>query len=357
MKKVILALIFAAFSVTATKSLNALDGEPFPGSFFAPSPVYSIAVSPDGKMVASGYDYGIVRLWDVATGKELRKFQGRQGWVFKVAFSSDGKLLVSGTADKAVTIWDISAGKELRTISDPGMGTQMAVSADGKIVALAGFYAEKTKRIKIWDLSTGTEVQTFGSLTELGAYGQFSELRAIAFSPNGKSLAASCAEGNIDRQVSQFGVHLWEISTGKHLGKINRNFVNGIAFRADGKMLAAASGDTSIYLWDLSVGAEHSPLKGSGTRVWTVAFSPDGNTLASGGGFDTTYNEAILWDVASGLESRRLKSHLKNLTCLAFTPDGKTLLSSSADGTIKIWGMPDGRLLRTLAIDAGLIPQ
>jgi WD40 repeat protein len=310
----------------------------------------AIAVSPDGKTVVSGYYDGTIRLWDISSGKELRTITGHKGWIIKVAFTPDGKIIVSGSGDATVgsgdatvKLWDTSTGKEIRTISYPDMTGQMALSPDGRSLAVI---VDKGYSVKLLDLSAGTELPTLTGWTS-------SAVNNLTFSPNGKTLATCRLQNKYLVQPGELqGTNLldiWNVSTGKELGRANIMQPHSIAFSPDGKMLAAASGDSSVYVWDLSLDIVRRPLKGHESIVWAVAFSPDGNMLASGGGVDDIGTYTILWDANSRSEIRRLKGHTLPVIRLAFTPDGKMLLSGSADGTIKVWAMPDGTLLRTLA--------
>ena len=117
------------------------------------------------------------------------------------------------------------------------------------------------------------------------------------------------------------------------------DFVYSVAFSPDGKTLASGSGDNTIKLWDVPTGKEQATLKGHTGWVTSVAFSPDGKTLASGS-WDKTIK---LWDVATGKELATLQGHTSFVLSVAFSPDGKTLASASGDKTIKLWDVADGQ--------------
>jgi tricorn protease-like protein len=353
-----LALIVAVTSAPASgRSLNTNPPsryEPEPATTYANSEIWFIAVSPEGKTVASGNLDGVIRLWDISSGKELLTIKGHNGHVRGIAFSPGGKMIVSGSSDRTVKIWDASTGKEIRTISDPNMTGHMALSLDGRWVAVAGKYpTPHISTVKLWDLATGAELRAIGALADGDLIGNYNDIK-LTFSPNGKTLATSRAyyQQGYDRENA---IQIWEVSTGRELGRIGIRYVTNMAFRPDGKMLAAASADEMVYVWDLVTGALQKPLKGHGTSVRSVAFSPDGSVLASGAGYNGFYPFAFLWDVNSGSEIRQLKGHTVGVYSLAFTPDGKMLLTGGGDGTIKVWSMSGGHLLRTMAPNSGLI--
>jgi len=106
-----------------------------------------VAYSPDGKSLASGSSDNTVRLWDVATGNELRRLEGHADWVWSVAFSPDGKSLASGSSDNTVRLWDVAAGKELRRLEGHAASVlSVAFSPDGKSLA-SGSY---DKTVRLW---------------------------------------------------------------------------------------------------------------------------------------------------------------------------------------------------------------
>jgi WD40 repeat protein len=120
--------------------------------------------------------------------------------------------------------------------------------------------------------------------------------------------------------------------------------VLSVAFTSDGNTLASGSYDSTVRLWDVGTGAERRVLKGHSQSVWSVAFTSDGNTLASGSE-DSTVR---LWDVGTGAERRVLKGHSQRVLSVAFTSDGNTLASSSTDGTVRLWNTHSGECFAAL---------
>jgi WD40 repeat protein len=280
--------------------------------------VYSVAFSPDGKILASGSWDNTIKLWDVATGREVRTLKGHTNSVNSVAFSPDGKILASGSLDETIKLWDVATGREIRTFSGHTASVwSVAFSPDGKLLA-SGSWDET---IKLWDVATGEEIHTFKGHTD--------HVESVAFSPDGRTLAS----GSWDETIK-----LWDVATGKELRTLkgHTDYVRSVAFSPDGKLLASGSVDHTIKLWDVATGREIRTLSGHTDWVESVAFSPDGKTLASG-----SYREIKLWDVATGRELRTLKGYTGYVYSVAFSPDGKILAFGSQDETIKLWDVSD----------------
>jgi WD40 repeat protein/uncharacterized caspase-like protein len=295
--------------------------------------VSSVAFSPDGKTLASASADQTIKLWDVASGIELRSLYGHAAVVWSVAFSPDGKTLASAGADRTIKLWDVVSGAELRTLNGHAEEVwSVAFSPDGKMLASASV----DKTIKLWDVVSGTELQALKGHTDA--------VWSVAFSPDGKMLAS----GSMDKTIK-----LWEVASGTELRTLrgHADAIYSVVFNASGKMLISGSPDSTIRMWDVASGTELRVLRGHTAGVFSVALSSDGQTLASG-----SWDHAIkLWDVGSGTERRTLTGHSDLIQSLAFSPDGRTLASGSWDHTIKIWNVASGTEVRSLSEHAAWI--
>ncbi|BAZ49210.1 protein kinase [Nostoc sp. NIES-4103] len=290
--------------------------------------VVSIAISPDGTTIASSGDRDplkkppeaglrTIKLWNAATGEEIRTLEGHSQKVNVVTISPDGTTLVSGSDDKTIKLWNLATAKEIRTLEGHSDSIQaLAISPDGKTLVSGS----DDNTIKAWNLATGQLMRTLTGHTFW--------VRSVAISPDGRTLAS----GSFDKTIK-----IWDLAKGKAIRTLrgNANTITSIAFSPDGMILASASRDRTIKLWNLATGEEIRTLVGHANTVTSIAFSPNGKTLASASR-DRTIK---LWNLSTGEEIRTLVGHADTITSVAFSFDAKTLVSGSEDNTIKIWRM------------------
>jgi tricorn protease-like protein len=279
--------------------------------------VSAVAWAPDGKTLATGSWDNTVRLWDAATGEELRKMAGHTACIFYVAFSPDGKLLASASRDKTVRLWDPGTGKELRRLVGHTQDVFGAVfSPDGKFLASSG----EDKVARLWEVATGKQVRTFQGLGD--------RVTTVLFTRDGKRLATGCHNGL---------VALWDVATGKEVRRFvgHTGWVYPITLAPDERTLASGSQDGTIRLWEVATGKERLRITGQGD-VFALAYSTDGRTLASASGRGP---EVRLWESATGRPRGELKGHTGSIFRLAFSPDGRSLASGSDDTTALVWDL------------------
>ncbi|HEX3526887.1 MAG TPA: pentapeptide repeat-containing protein [Thermoanaerobaculia bacterium] len=279
-------------------------------------PCHAIAWSPDGDLLATG-EGRLVRLWEVATGRELRRLTGHEGTVSAVAWSPDGRLLASASHDRTVRLWEPATGRERarlwgHTSWVSSVAFQPAAGLAGGLLASASY--DRTARL--WDLRTGRETRSLP--------GHGSWVLSVAWSPDGQRLATGCADGTI---------RLWSPATADLTRELrgHEDWVRSIAFGASG-LLASAAEDRTVRIWETATGRELHRLTHL-DKVHAVAWSPDGTALASASE-DRTVR---LWDPRTGREERRGIGHTGSLHGIAWSPDGKLLATGSSDRTLRIW--------------------
>jgi WD40 repeat protein len=278
--------------------------------------VQSVAISPEGKLLASASDDQTIQIWDLSARTNVVTLRGHRGAVNAVAFSTDGTLLASGGADKSVKLWEVARWAVVGDLTNhQGAVTTLAFSPDGKLLA-AG--TEGTGA-KLWNISRREIV--------LQTEGKEGAARLVAISPDGELLAT----GGTDWSVT-----LWDLSTTKAVTNLydQPGFTWGMTFSPDSKILATTKSDC-VLLWDVPKRRLLDKLRGHSGEVHPVVFSPDGSKLGSGSE-DTTVR---MWDFATRQSIRNLKGHSRLVTALAFCFDGTSLLSSSADHTLRLWDL------------------
>ncbi|HXJ58534.1 MAG TPA: PQQ-binding-like beta-propeller repeat protein [Verrucomicrobiae bacterium] len=221
-----------------------------------------------------------------------------------------------------------------RTLSefDKNAALGLAFSPDGKMLALATWQG----LVKVLDTTTARELPAPAPHRDWAC--------AVAFSPDGKILvSAGGSEFKPERNGGKTSgqIKVWDVAASKELGELigHSNKVFTVAFAPDGRTLATGSADQTVRLWDVSTRKQRTLLAGHRDAVWAVAFSPDGRTVCSGSA-DRTVR---LWDVATGELRQTLSGHEDEVRAVAFSPDGKTLVSGGADWTVRWWDVATSR--------------
>jgi WD40 repeat protein len=260
--------------------------------------------TPDGKkmVTCSGWPGGdgTVRIFEIATGKELHVLKGHKENIDCLAMSPDGKFVYSGggSAEGIARGWDVATGKEILKFEGHTKGQNLScilVSPDNSMVASGG----SQKKLFLWDAKTGKEIRKLEGHTDL--------VRCLAFTPDGKKLVSGSWDGTCK---------VWETATGKEIisFKPKTKWVEGLAMMPDGKEVAVACEDFSV--WNLETGEKQRSIKSPAT---CVAISPDGKHLLSG------YYDGIVrfLDAENGKRIEEYQAHVGNVHGVSFSHDGQ----------------------------------
>jgi len=303
----------------------------------------SLSYSPDGKRLAYAQSRDLIRILDSDTGKEVSRIASRGPAVLCVAFSPDGRSLAGGDDRGNVTLFDAATGQQRKMFRGPeGTVQEVSFCPDGRRL-LSG---DGKGRITIWDVASGGEICSFGSFN--------SGTDSAAFSPDGRRVLTT--DGGKTAK-------LWDAETGTQLldlGPEDAMFTMPAAFSPDGRRIAAGSPWRRVYIFDCGEREDDLPvsrqvedtaappeplrtLSAHADGVHAVAYSRDGAWIASGGKDGTVK----VWDAATGRLVRALVS-VGEVTCIAFRPDGKQMASGHGAGMVLLWDAQTGRTLRTL---------
>jgi RNA polymerase sigma factor (sigma-70 family) len=322
--------------------------------------VRKVLHTPDGKLLVT-LAHGIIRVWEAATGRLLRDVGDSKIHVWGIALSPDGKTLATIELPSRLRLWDLATGRERRRwheVKDQEY-RDLAFAPDGQKVAVSvrRYDPENDKYenfIDLWDAVVPSEHRR-------RIVGDWLMLRDLAFSPDGKLLATASDDSRsprADEKPAKGSTRLWDITTGQERRRfpVEGGHVQSLAFSPGGRLLAAAATDGTTRLYDLTTGQERTlrsrpepaSLPSQPEVTGCLAFSPDGSILAAGSaGSDNPGDAALatihLWDVIRGQEVRRIPAHPRWVASLSFAPDGQTLASTGAEPVIRIWDVATGR--------------
>ncbi|XZE55083.1 protein kinase domain-containing protein [Planctomycetaceae bacterium SH139] len=331
------------------QSIRTLEGKAFT--------IESIQFSPDGTTLASGAVDNFITLWDIASGKKIRSFKGHTGRVTSVAFSPDGSRILSGSDDKTIKIWDRCTDVASRSLKGHrGRVNSLSFSKDGSTIATVGM----DKSVRLWDADTGQEQASQlmdtnseltsvsfspdGSTVVLGGVDQIVRLwntrskqlkvltghngviTSVAFSPNGSSIASASNDST---------VRLWNANTGRLKFELEGlDIQTSVSFSPDGAKIVSGDWNGKIQFWDTNSGDRiGNPIQASGSKIWSIAFTSDGEKMALG----CSDGQIRLCDASNPREMKVFTGHTDAVTSVSFNQNGSRLVSASYDGSLKLW--------------------
>jgi len=301
--------------------------------------VFMVSYDPSGKRLVSASADGRVKIWDAQTGRQLLNFSGHTGPVEGVAFSPDGKRVASASWDGTIRVWVAD------TLGDGVTG--VAFNPDGTQLLVGS----RDKTVELWDGITGHELAPL-------PYDFPGEVRSVAFSRDGKFLAASSdcdAKSSDPKSGCKHAVLVWYAQTrASFLSLPNAFSVNAIAFRPNVPEVVTGDDEGRVVIWPLKLGAMPRVLSETETQVNSVAFSPDG-TLVAAANSDLKEPAVKLWKSNTGELAHTLKGHKMMVMGVAFSPDGTAVATASLDGTIKLWDVASEKLVQTIPIGTNAV--
>ena len=303
--------------------------------------IWTVAWSPDGNIFATCSNDGAIRVWNPLVGECLQTMQ-TSSIVWAVAWSPDGRQLVSAGAEWSLQVWDAIAGDCLKVIATPAHQAKVAVwSLDGQRIISGG----DDGTLKVWHAQTGECLQTLS--------GHTNGLWSLAWQrgrSNQETAANSplLASGSADHTI-----RLWDLGTGQCLYTLqgHHNAVLRLAWSPDGRTLASSSDDVTIRLWDVQTRQCLRILQGHQNSIWALDWNQTEPLLASGSADHTLR----LWNPDKGECLQVLQGYNAAIYSLAWSADNQTLAAGFADHVIRLWNVQTGQCLKKLSVQLNFI--
>jgi WD40 repeat protein len=321
--------------------------------------IEALAFTADGRKLVSIDRDKTARCWDVGDQEESRVVQ--KGRATGLSYSPNGRYLVESSMENprfGIRVHDLMSRDPPRVLT--ARPSRRAVfSPDGRTIA-----GGPDHRVTLWDTRTGDLLATLAEAdpAERDPVNGSSNLGALVFSPDGRWLAAGFG-----------GLYHWPVDAPQKVmvfdvarRKVHRTFaaptqVSAVAFSTDGKLMAAAGHNGTVWLWDTASWDEIGHWQGpAGTGYGSILFLPGGQVGEAGRPGDilatgSRSGRIDLWDVSTRALTRQLHGHISLVSFMALSPDGRTLATASCDRSIKLWDSGTGRELRTLCRGEGWV--
>lgn len=297
--------------------------------------VVSVAISPDGRYGASGSWDRTVRVWELAGGAELARFEGHADRVASVSFSADGRRVLTGSWDGTARLWDWEKNAEVTRFfeGEGGMVHAVALSPDGRVAACGGGKPYFVLR----NVLTGEELRTCPL--------PIGPVRSLRFSPDGKYLLSGSGQVVVSGAGRDNGtLCLWEVESGQRLwGRADATEpVLSVAFSSDGELAFSSTGWPSrsrlnvTSVWEVGTGTELHRHEAHRQPLFSGRFLPGSRNLLLVG----RDRLLRLWDPAEAREIRRFEGHQDAVYSVAVSYDGRYALTGSGDRTVRLWRLP-----------------
>lgn len=317
--------------------------------------IEALAFTADGRKLISISRDNTAHCWDLDEQEESRVLQKGRGAIDAVSYSPDGRYLVEASMADGIRVHDLTSNDPPRSLTTRP-SRRAVYSPDGRMIA-----GGPNHRVTLWDAKTRELLATLAEAdsTEHDPVNGFSNLGALVFSPDSRWLAAGYGavynfSSDAPQKVMVFDTALRMV----HRTFVTPTQVSAIAFSADGKIMAAAGHNGTVWLWDTSSWEEIAHWRDSaGVGYGSILFLPGGQVGEQAGGLSdilatgSRSGRIDLWDVRTHVLTRQLHGHISLVTFMALSPDGRTLASASFDHSIKLWDTGTGRELRTLCRD------
>lgn len=283
---------------------------------------YSVAISPDGQIAATGAEDNLIILWDMNTGEMIQALEAHEDTVQALKFSSDGNYLAAGDGDEIITLWDVESRELLHTLSEHGRGINALAFSPDNSQLVSG---SSDKSVILWDTTTGELLNTIE---------RQNRVFSVDFHPTGNQIAIG------ERVNDKEGIiTIWDTETNTEITQLigHGGAINDLQYIGDGSQLITASSDFQIFLWDVESATITRRFSGHTRLVRTVAVSPDGNYILTGSDDRTV----ILWRFEDG-EILYKYTGLERIRDIAFAPDGEHFITADAQPNPITWTITGG---------------